>query len=276
MNKIRCYGDIQKDKLSYEVNANNGTNSNILRRVDSANGNTSGLANYNYDSPIEESARIVTTYASYYRYHQLQYGITNRFFTKEKEMAREILQIRLDQTVFLAPEEGPLSRYLVKGKIPRFSEVSGTVRYYPGRNASVDVSAGWNPYYGDISSLRLGANFGSRADGRYFSLNWFKSTNTWIQDEVATYLGKRHQISASAGLKLPRLPVEIMGDIDYNLFEKKLLYTAGSAVYHYQCLDFGFELKVFYFRTKPETQFKFSIGLGNIGKTTDFLGGFGF
>ena len=50
----------------------------------------------------------------------------------------------------------------------------------------------------------------------------------------------------------------------------------SSAVYHYQCLDFKFEFKVFYFRAKPETQFKFSLGLGNIGKTTDFLGGMEF
>jgi hypothetical protein len=83
----------------------------------------------------------------------------------------------------------------------------------------------------------------------------------------------RHQISASAGLKIPKWPIEVMGDIDFNLKEKKLLYTAVSAVYHYQCLDFTFEAKVFYFRVKPEAQFNFSLGLGNIGKTTDFLGG---
>ena len=35
-------------------------------------------------------------------------------------------------------------------------------------------------------------------------------------------------------------------------------------------------MKVFYFRAKPETQVKFSLGLGNIGKTTDFLGGMEF
>jgi LPS-assembly protein len=241
------------------------------------------FAKFQYESPIQEDTRIITdTFRSFVpRYYQVEYGITNRFFTKEKEMAREVLQITLGQTFYLAPEEGPLKTYRVDGRPPQFSEVSGMIRYYPAQRASVDVSVGWNPYYRNISNLRLGANFGSRAEGRFFSLSWFKSSNTWVQDETSLILGKRHQISASAGLKPSALPFEIMGDIDYNIQERRLLYTAASAVYHYQCLDFGFELKVFYFRTvnngtRPETQLKFSIGLGNIGKTTDFLGGMGF
>ena len=234
---------------------------------------------YNYETPIEEFLRIYSqsTYFAPYRYHQIQYGITNRFFTREKDMAREVLQIALSQTYYLAPDEGPLSRYLLEdGSHPQRSEILGTLRYYPGRWSSLDVSAGWNPYYKVISSLRLGAGIGNRAEGEYFSLSWFKSSNIWDQSEWSRLLGRRHQISASAGLKLPLIPVDVTGDIDYNIQEKKLQYTALTSVYHYQCLDFSFELRVFYFRTKPETQFKFSIGLGNIGKTTDFLGGFNF
>jgi LPS-assembly protein len=83
----------------------------------------------------------------------------------------------------------------------------------------------------------------------------------------------RHQVGVSAGLRLPLLPIDLLADCDYNIKERKLLYLGSSAVYHYQCLDFEFEVKVFYFRLKPETQVKFTVGLGSIGKTTDFLGG---
>ena len=55
---LSVYGDLIKDQLTYEVNINNGSNSNILRRVDSANGNTSGLANYNYDNRMGFYARV--------------------------------------------------------------------------------------------------------------------------------------------------------------------------------------------------------------------------
>jgi LPS-assembly protein len=229
---------------------------------------------YNFDSPVSQAKRIITASFYYFRYHQLRYGITNRFYIKENDQAREIIQLGASQTYYLAPESGPLSRFLVNGKPPEFSEVDATLRCYPSAKYSLDVAAGYNPYYKTLSNLRLSANLGSQKDDRFLSVSWFKSTNTWYRDEFSRLFGNRHQISATAGLKIPKWPIDVFGEFDFNLKEKKLLYTAGSAVYHYQCLDFTFEVKVFYFRAKPETQFKFSLGLGNIGKTTDFLGGF--
>jgi LPS-assembly protein len=230
--------------------------------------------NYNYDSPISLADRIITTYAFFYRYHTLQYGLTNRFFIPVNEMPREILQVGLAQTFYLDPEDGPLGRFLVNGKPPKFSELQGTMRYYPAGKFSLDVSAGYNPYYHLLSSLRVGANLGKRTDDIFLSVNWFKSSNVWYKDEISKVFGNRHQIGITSGFKIPKLPVEVLADIDFNIKEKKLLYLAASAVYHYQCLDFTFELRTFYYRAKPETQFKFSFGLGSIGKTTDFLGGF--
>jgi LPS-assembly protein len=64
--------------------------------------------------------------------------------------------------------------------------------------------------------------------------------------------------------------------VDYNIKDRKVLYTAAQAIYHYQCLDFLLELRMFYFRRPPDTPVRFSVGLGNIGRTTDFLGGIGF
>ena len=68
------------------------------------------------------------------------------------------------------------------------------------------------------------------------------------------------------------LIIGIMG-IDFNIQERKMLYTELALIYHYQCFDFKAELRTFYFRDRPETQFRISFGLWNIGKTTDFLGG---
>ncbi len=234
-------------------------------------------ASYRYDSPIPESQRIITTYAYFFRYHQIEYGLTNRFYVKDaNDQPRELVQVGLSETFYLAPEVGPLSLFKVDGKVPRFSEVQGRLRIYPAGRYSLDMSAEYNPYYSRLTSLRLSANAGSRMSGRFASLSWFKSSRAWYRDEVSSVFGNRHQIGASAGIKVPKLPIDLLAECDYNVKERKLLYLASSAVYHYQCLDFEFELKVFYFRSKPETQIKFSLGLGNIGKTTDFLGGLGF
>ncbi|MHB8093444.1 MAG: LPS-assembly protein LptD [Candidatus Aminicenantales bacterium] len=234
------------------------------------------FAAYRYDSPVRDADRIITSYASFFQYHQVEYGIMNRFYVKENAQPRELVQMRLAQTYYLAPETGPLSDFLIDGKIPRFSEITGSLRYYPAGKFNLDASAGYNPYYSEISSLRLSANLGSRTDSRFLSVSWFKSTNTWAQDELSKLFGNRHQINAAGGLRIPGIPVEMLAEIDYNVQERKLLYTSATAVYHYQCLDFNFEFRVFYYRSKPETQFKFSLGLGNVGKTTDFMGGFGF
>jgi lipopolysaccharide assembly outer membrane protein LptD (OstA) len=226
---------------------------------------------YSYDSPVSAAKRIVTAYG-FFRYHQITYGLTNRIIVKKDDMPREVFTVGLDQTYYLAPEESPLSLYQVEGKIPKFSEVTSYVRFYPASKYSFDFSAGFNPYYKELSTIRLGANLGSERDNQFLAVSWFKSMNPWFQD----FIFNRHQISAWGGIKIPKLSLEFMGDIDFNIEERKMLYSGATVIYHYQCLDFLAEIKVFYFRARPETQLKFSIGLGNIGKTTDFLGGFGF
>jgi lipopolysaccharide assembly outer membrane protein LptD (OstA) len=232
---------------------------------------------YSYDSPIGQADRIVTS-TGFYRYHQMSYGLTSRFLLKEGDRPTEVLSFGLGQTVYLSPESGPLKQYLVGGKPPRLSEITGTLRYYPKESFSLDAAAGYNPYYHNFSSLRLTATAGSKEDGRFLSLNWYKSLNSWVAgaDPALGALYNRHQVGATGGLRLPGSSLELLGEVDYNIQEKKLLYTAGQAIYHYQCLDFLVEVRVYYYRLKPETQLKFSVGLGTIGRTADILGGFGF
>lgn len=230
---------------------------------------------YRYDTPIPDARRIITTFANFFRYHQLEYGITNRFYIKgPNDQPKELVQVGVSETFYIAPDVGPLSIYQVNGKVPRFSEIQGRLRFYPSSRYSLDMSAEFNPYYRNLTSLRLNASAGSRSDGNYISVNWFKSTKSWFRDEISKIFGNRHQVGITTGFKVPKFPVDILADIDYNIMQRRLLFLGGSAIYHYQCLDFEFQVSIYYFRTKPETQFKFSLGLGSIGKTTDFLGGF--
>ncbi len=226
---------------------------------------------YKYESPLESSQRIITAgYLS--RNHYLRYGLTNRIIIKEDNMPREIFTLGFSQNFYLLPEEGPLSRYRVDGKIPEFSDLSAYLRFYPLKNYSLDFTANFNPYYRTFSSLRLGANLGSPLDNTFLRVNWYKSINPYQKMSV----WNRHQVGLYAGLKIPQLSTETQAEIDFNIQERKMLYSAFMFIYHYQCLDFRVDLKIFYFRERPETQFRVSIGLGNIGKTTDFLGGIGF
>ncbi|MFO7866467.1 MAG: LPS assembly protein LptD [Candidatus Aminicenantes bacterium] len=223
---------------------------------------------YRYESPVSSPDRIITT-RFFYLNHYLSYGLTNRILVKEQNSAREIFTLGISQNYYFDPESGPLQRYQVDGEVPAFSDVSGYLRFYPSRQYSVDVSAAFNPYFKTFARMRMGASLGRPEDNWFFRANWYKSINPYRPGTLAS----RHQVGFSGGLKIPALSLETRGNIDINIQTREILYSAASLVYHYQCLDFAADLRVFYFRDKPEIQFGFTLALGNIGKTTDFLGG---
>ena len=231
---------------------------------------------YTYDSPIGDADRIVTP-TSFYRYHQMSYGVTSRFLVKQGERPTEILSVGLGQTVYFDPESGPLKSYLVDGLPPRFSEISGTIRYYPKETFNLDAAAGYNPYYHNFSSLRLTGTAGLKETGRYLSANWYKSMNSWVVgvDPSLRSLYNRHQLGLTGGWRLPQTTLELLGEIDYNIKTKKLLYTALQLVHHYQCFDIQAEVRVYNYSSRMETQFKLSIGLGSIGRTSNLMGDLG-
>ena len=224
---------------------------------------------YRYESPVTDSDRIITSSFYFFRNHYIKYGLNNSVQIKEEKGNREIFSLNIFQSLYLEPEESPLSPFLVDGEIPKFSDITGQLRFYPARSNNIDVSAGFNPYFKTFSSLRLSASLGMPSDPFFGRLSWFKGINPYRPEAIWA----RHQISFYGGGKIPALSMDVLAAVDFNIQERKLQYSALSWVYHYQCLDFKADLKIFYFREKPEFQFGISFGLGNIGKTTEFLGG---
>jgi LPS-assembly protein len=236
------------------------------------------FVNYSYDSPTNASDRIVTNYG-FFRYHQMSYGLTDRFLFKGAgNQAVEVLSLALAQTYYFSPEHGPLSLYPVDGRPPRFSEITGTLRFYPQARFSLDASAAYNPYYRNMSSFRLGVTAGVKPGGDFLSVNWFTSRNSWITgvDPALIAIYNRDQLGAFGGLRLPGIGVDLQLEADYNVKDRKLLYAGGMLTYHYQCVDIVFDVRSYHYRTKPDTQFRVSLALGSIGRSLDFLGGFGF
>jgi LPS-assembly protein len=234
--------------------------------------------NYSYDSPTRDSDRVVTSFG-FFRYHQMSYGVTSRFLFKGGDgRAVEVFSLGLGQTYYFSPGDGPLSRFPVDGRPPRFSELTGTLRFYPQAKFSFDASAAYNPYYKNLSSLRLSATAGAKADGNFLTVTWFSSRNSWVAgvDPELIALYNRDQIGAYGGLRLPALSLDLQLEADYNIKERELLYTGAQATYHYQCVDILVDVRIFYYRDRPDAQVRVSLGLGTIGKTLDFLGGFGF
>lgn len=235
--------------------------------------------NYVYETPISSFNRIITSSGLFYRTHQLNYSLTNSFIVQQNGMPKTLLEFGVNQTYYLVPdEESPMQQYKVDGEVPKFSDIYGYLRFNPLTKFNFDFSVGLNPYFWSFSSLRASISLGSQADPLFFRINWYKSINPYIKN----VLYDRHQIGFYSGLKIPSLNLEAIVEIDFNIEEMELLYSAFAVVFNYQCIDIRADMRVFYFRDiyyanqKPEMQFRITIGLGNIGKTTDFLGGIGF
>ncbi|MGQ9470986.1 MAG: LPS-assembly protein LptD [Candidatus Aminicenantales bacterium] len=228
------------------------------------------FASFRYETPTTQGERVITASGYFVRTFQLSYGLTNRVVVKEEANPREIFTWGIGQTYYFRPEESPLSPFRTpEGQVPRFSDVGSYIRFYPLRRVSLDFSVSYNTYWRQLASVRLQTNLNSPAAPFFLSINWFKSLNPWYRD----VLWDRHQVGTTVKVNLPDFPFEALGDLSFNIVERRLLYAGVSAIYHYQCLDFKLDFRLFQFREKPELQFKFSIGLGHIGKTTDFLAG---
>ena len=220
---------------------------------------------YRYESPTTGADMIVTAHG-FFRYHQVVYGLTNHVLVKEERMPREWFTFGLAQAFYLSSEESPLRNYRVNGRIPRFSEISSYLRFFPAARFSLDFAAGYNPYHKTFSSLRLGASLGSPVENFFMTVNWFKSISVWQGESW----WDRHQINVAGTLKVPGLSLEAQVEANFNLLQKELQHLAFQVLYDYQCLVIkaGF----MYFQYRSEIVPILRVTLGDIGNSGDFLG----
>ncbi|MHB8055376.1 MAG: LPS-assembly protein LptD [Candidatus Aminicenantales bacterium] len=225
---------------------------------------------YNFDSPTLNAKRIVTLFGLY-RYHYVSFGLTNHLLMKKKDPKAKTVEIftwGISQYYYFDPSQSPLSRYkLGDGTIPRFSDLSSYVRFFPVGDFNFDFRAGYNVYKKALSSVRASANLGTAADDLYFSFAWYKSINPYYSQTVYS---NREQIGINGGVKISNL--DLSGDFQYNIQAKKMLYADLAVAWDWQCLNFKVDAQAFFFRTKPEVQFRFSVGLGNITSSSNSLG----
>ncbi|MBM3284383.1 MAG: LPS-assembly protein LptD [Candidatus Aminicenantes bacterium] len=220
---------------------------------------------YRYDSPTVGAEKIVTARGFFIRYHQVVYGLANHVLFRENNMARERLTFGLAQVFYLLPEESPLSPYRFEGRIPRYSDISSYLRFFPAVKFSLDVSANFNPYHKTFSTLRLGANFGSPLDDANFSVIWFKSVTVWYQDAW----WNREQINVSGRFNLPRLRIQAQAEVNFNVLERTLQHMTLQLLYDYQCLIIRGGLM--YFQIRREIVPIIQVTLGGIGSSEGFL-----
>lgn len=230
------------------------------------------FCSYSYDTALNEdiSSRIISP-LGFYRHNDLKYGFTQHLLLKDGETSREIVTFGLSQIYYLDPATSRLKFYYPQNPQRHLAPVNGFLRFYFQTKFSLDLGADYNTYENNFFSFRLSANYGAPQDHFFFGLNWSKSYQLLAADSFF----RSHQIGLQSGFRLPAR-LDFKGQIEYDVLLKKIIYAGLSCTYHYQCLDFGLDLRIFNYRLRPETQFRFSVGLGNISRSSAFLGGFAF
>ena len=227
---------------------------------------------YSYESPLsaDQASRIISPFG-FIRNNQVVYGLNQDFIIRTEASPRQILTIGISQTYYFDPPTSEIRRYYPTQLDRHYSPINFLFRFYPAGKFKLDFSADYNTYEKNFYSIRLSPIYGQPEDNLFFSLNWSKSYYLLGPDNVFW----SNQAGFQAGFRWPEkldLKIEMQRDLE----RKKQIFTGVSAVYHYQCLDFVLDLRMYYYRTKPDTQFKFSLRLGNISQSTDLLGKFGF
>ena len=247
---------------TWELNTEEESTKSFLKHI------IEPVLTYRFESPMANANKIYLPYG-FYRYHMLTYGLNNYILQKKGNVPREMLSWEVNQTFYFAPEEGPTKEYLIDGKPARFSDIENYVRFFPATGFSFNFKLGYNTYAKAISGIRLGAVLVTPDENIFMTINWYRSINPFNRSNE----NDRDQINIYGSVKIPRVSLELRGEVDFNIVEGKMLFSAFGASYRYQCIDFKGDLRMYFFREKPDLQFSLSLGLGNIGKTTDFLGG---
>ncbi len=230
------------------------------------------FVSYTYDTPLaREKQDLIIAPFGLFRDNNLKFGLVQHFLLKTDSSPREILTLGLSTTAFFDPEHSPARYYYPLNPGRHFSPLNAYLRYYPAGRFSLDLSADFNPYEKNFLSSRLSANLGRPEDRFFFGLNWARNYQLLGPD----IFFRSHQAGFQTGWRWPE-KLDLKAQLEFDLQNRKILYTALAGLYHYQCLDFSFDLRLFYYRSRPEVQFRFSLGLGNISRTSDLLGGLGF
>jgi len=230
------------------------------------------FCSYTFESLLSESvsSRIISP-LGFYRDDELKYGFTQHLLTKNGETTREMVTFGLSQVYYFDPATSRIRFYYPQNPDRHLAPLNGFLRFYLQTRFSLDLSADYNTYENNFFSFRLSANYGAPSDNFFLGLNWSKSYQILAADSFF----RSHQVGLQSGFRLPGR-LDFKGQIEYDIQLKKVIYTGLSCTYHYQCLDFSFDLRIFNYRLRPETQFRFSVGLGNISRSSAFLGGMAF
>jgi LPS-assembly protein len=240
-------------------------------------------------SPIDNANRIVTLDGTDYivgNTTQLGYGVRNRFYAKQRQLAgrpgvpREILNVELSQTYYSNPTA---SKY-----DPRYSTSFTTTA--PSNFSPVALSANIMP------SATFNGNFRAEYDTRYHSLrtvtsqvsyslvNYLQTTVGWSKrlaiEGLPGFTTPDHYINTSTSVHTRDNRLGSIYAFNYDVIHSQLLQQRISGFYNAQCCGVAVEYQTYNFNypgavVPSDHRFFMSFTLAGLGNFSPFNGALG-
>ncbi len=222
---------------------------------------------YRYISEMEDRSRIIplewTDYFFYF--HQLDFTLTNRFYAKKDKdsSAQEVLNFGFSQGYYFNPDKQRL--YFIPPndlESPiRWSERVYFLRFNPSQNIYLSLNSTYNQYYHSFRNISISVNLSDKEKNNSFNFTYSKLQ--YLRPDNLT--ARMDFMRGSLYLKPSFLPIDLVGNIDYNLATKTLYNLGILAKLKFQCITFMFQYrKIGYRTTGRDSQILFSLGLGSI------------
>lgn len=232
-----------------------------------------------YVTPVtNRDQMILVDYFDYPSFSYAGFSLTTRLLTKDESKddgtginkgAAELLSLKVAQEYFFDPAEANYFR-TIDGVYPPFSELKTSLRFRAGSSFFFDAALAYNYYADDFSRLNLRIAY----DRQNFPLTGSVSLSSYKNPyAVANYVFNRTIMGGDMQLAIPRFPIKLQVEADYDFSDKKFRYGSLKASFDYQCLVFNTEFKIFDYFGRSEFQFRFGLTLGNLGAVADFFGG---
>ena len=245
---------------------------------------TSSIDNYNRIVPLEGMDSIVGGAAQY------TYGVTNRFYAKQRPgagaraFAREIVNVTLTQTYYTDDRAAQVDQQYAtsfSGVPPsHFSPIALSVRAVPTTNINANLRAEFDSRHRSLRTISL--------TGSYTLAGWAQTSISWSKKGYIPELSGfnnpaqlDHYINASANLHARDNRYGGTYTFNYDVLRRNMLQQRISTFYNAQCCGVAFEFQSFNFggvsaaAVPADHRFFLSFTLAGLGNFSPFSGALG-
>jgi len=202
------------------------------------------------------------------------FSLVSRLLMKkmgDKETSREVLSLRVDQSYYLNPETANRGMK-INDQYPAFSDLSASLNFNPGQYFSLTAQLAYNFYQSDLFRRLYSVNF-------YMNYNKPDAPLTggiYYRKYCSPYGPADHPsvqslIGGDIRLKIPRFPISMTADIEYDSVRGEFTGCYLKAVIDYQCITINVNFSLYLLNGKLESDYKIIPSLGNFGATNSFF-----